>query len=155
MSESASDGSDKDCGGRSLRKPGFGMPPSSAAVTLRSGADVSPGEMLGVVAVGGIFSRTGSEADNEGFGGSEDVRRPGLCWRATTVAVEAEERGGVDVEVSGVQWSTVKAEVTTSRISPAVVGSGDVTRMRRPAVVVWRMGRKLSSGGTSVRLSTT
>ncbi|KAH9017466.1 hypothetical protein EDB83DRAFT_2437488 [Lactarius deliciosus] len=153
MSESASDGSDKDCGGRSLREPGFGTPPT--AVILRSGADAGPGEILGVVTVGSLFSRTGlEEADNGRFGGSEDIRRSGLYWRETPVAGEVEESGGVDVEVSGVQWSTVKAEVTTSRIAPAVVGSGDVTGMWRPSMVVWRTGRKLSSDGTSVRGST-
>ncbi len=131
----------------SLRKPGFRLPPSLAA-TPRSGAEVGPGEALGAVVtiierrdsgkdgervmgecedsgapVGSILSRSGAE--DGGFGGSEGVRRPALCWRGRATGGEGEERGGTDVEVSGV-WC----------IPEATTGSGEVTGMWGLSVVV-------------------
>ena len=149
----------------SLSKPGFGLPSSSAAAP-RSGAEVGPGEALGAVVtiieqwdsgkdgersdrvmgecedssrpVGRILSRSGLEgAEDGGLGGSEGVRRSGLCWRETAAGGEVEEGGGADVEVSGVGLGIVIPEVTMSRIAPAVAESGEVTGMRRLPVVVW------------------
>jgi len=94
-SESVTDGSDRDCGGRSrvawiapfteggsraslsLRKPGFGLSSSSAAAPPRSGAEVGPGEALG--AVRAIIERRDSGRDGD---------------RSDRVVGECEDSGG-------------------------------------------------------------
>ncbi len=86
------------------------------------------------VPVGSILSGTVLETEYRRFGGSEDVRRCALCWRATAAGREVEEREGVDVEVSGVGWGIVIPEVT---ISLAMAESGEITGMRRLSTVVW------------------
>lgn len=66
------------------------------------------------------------EAEDEGFGGSEDARRFALCRGETSGGSEAEERE-VEKEVSGVGRGVVTPAATISRITPAVTGSGEVT----------------------------
>jgi len=87
--------------------------------------------------VGGILSRTGLEEAEDGmFGVPEGVRGSAFCRRATAAGGEGEERGGLGVEVEGFGWGVVIPEVTISRIAPVVVGSGEVTGMRRLSVVL-------------------
>src|SRR6266702_5206157 len=87
--------------------------------------------------VGSILSRTRlEEAEDRRFGGLECIRRSGLNWKATA-AGGVEERGGEDVEVSGVEWGIAIVE-TMSRIAPAVAGYCEVKGMRRLSMVVRR-----------------
>jgi len=84
--------------------------------------------------VGSILSRTGLGRAGDGkSGASEDVRGSALCRGGTAPVEEAEERG---VEVSGVVGGIVLADVSMSRVAPAVAESGEVAGMWKLSVVV-------------------
>jgi len=81
--------------------------------------------------VGSISGAGLEEAEDGRFVGSEGVGGSALCWRATAGG-EVEERE-TGVEVSGVGWGIV---IPVPPIALAVAGSGEVTGIRRPSMVV-------------------
>ena len=124
----------------------------SDAVTAESGSNSRP--------VGSILSRTGvEEADDGAFRSPGAMWLTAVCSTATTSGGQVEDfdlEGGGDADKSGVDTSIVPGRASmSSSITRVVTGFGDVEGTRRLAGFVRAGDTLLSSGGTSVMLSST